>query len=80
MRHGYLIQGYMTSDIQAFSGNVPPYMVSYVKDSSGPNLLLNISIAYPGSADHASQVCTLLLTYPRQSAHQLCSHLSWSEH
>ncbi len=47
----------MTSDIQAFSGNGPPFVVSYVEDTSGPDLLLNVSIAYPGSADQASQVC-----------------------
>lgn len=51
------MQGYMTSDIQAFSGNGPPFVVSYVEDTSGPDLLLNVSIAYPGSADQASQVC-----------------------
>ena len=47
----------MTSDIQAFSGSGPPFVVSYVEDTSGPDLLLNVSIAYPGSADQASQVC-----------------------
>ena len=57
-----LVQGYMTSDIQAFSGNGPAYVVSYVTDSSGPDLLLNVSIAYPGSADQASQVCMTSLT------------------
>ncbi len=46
----------MTSDIQAFSGNGPPFVVTYVEDNSGPDLLLNVSIAYPGAADQASQV------------------------
>ena len=57
-----LLQGYVTSDIQDFSGSGPPFVVSYVQDNSGADLLLNVSIAYPGSADQASQVCRMIVT------------------
>ena len=57
-----LLQGYVTSDIQAFSGSGPPFVVSYVQDNSGTDLLLNVSIAYPGSADQASQARMTTIT------------------
>ena len=62
-----LLQGYMTSDIQAFSANGPPIAVSYVPDNSGPTLLLNVTIAYPGSAPQSSQVRRLLSDCPSRS-------------
>ena len=71
-----LLQGYMTSDIQAFSASGPPIVVSYAPDSSGPTLLLNVTIAYPGSAPQSSQV-RILLSVPFQVLYnQACNESS----
>ena len=46
----------MTSDIKAFAPSGPQLTVSFVEDTSGPTLVLNTTIAYPGTASPASQV------------------------
>ena len=51
------LQGDVTSDIKAFAPSGPPLTVSFVEDTSGPTLVLNTTVAYPGTASPASQVC-----------------------
>ena len=50
------LQGYMTSDIKAFAPSGPPLTVAFVEDTSRPTLVLNATVAYPGTSSPASQV------------------------
>lgn len=50
------VQGYITSDVAAYVGPSPPTQTSFMEDASGKNLVLNVSVAFPGTADRTSQV------------------------
>lgn len=50
------MQGYITTDIDAYVGASPPTAITYMEDGTGSNLVLNISVAYAGSAPRISQV------------------------
>ena len=50
------VQGYITTDVNAYVGGSPPVLTSFMEDSSGQNLVLNVSVAYPGNAPRTSQV------------------------
>lgn len=50
------MQGYITTDINAYVGASPTTAIAFTEDSTGNNLVLNVSVAYPGSAPRTSQV------------------------
>ncbi len=50
------LQGYITTDVNAYVGSKPPAVISYMEDASGQNLVLNVSVAFPGDQPRTSQV------------------------
>ncbi|BDA51146.1 hypothetical protein COCOBI_18-0210 [Coccomyxa sp. Obi] len=53
--HATDAQGYITKDIDAYVGASLSTAITFMEDSTGSNLVLNVSVAYPGSAPRTSQ-------------------------